>query len=97
MGGGVGGIADLWLDSGAEALPRWRGLARDDAEFSAARLPGREAEYFWVGATVMLGQGLAEGAGPVGDGATADLAARDRQVGNGDREAAGMCLAHVLP
>jgi hypothetical protein len=34
------------------ALPGWRGLARDDAGFSAARLPGREAECFWVGAAV---------------------------------------------
>ncbi len=47
---------------------------------SAARLPGREAECFGVGAAVVLGQGLAEGAGAVGDGAAADLAAGDRQV-----------------
>ena len=61
------------------------------------RLPGRDAECFWVGAAVVLGQGLAEGAGPVGDGAAADLAARDWQVGNGDREAARICLAHFVP
>jgi hypothetical protein len=76
-------------------LPGWRdvpGIVR----VSAVRLPGRDAECFWVGAAVVLGQGLAEGAGPVGDGAVADLAPRDRQVGNGDREAPGMCLAHFL-
>jgi hypothetical protein len=76
------------------------GLAGDDAGFPAARLSGRERgsdECFWVGAAVVLGQGLAEGAGPVGDGAAADLAARKWQVGYGDREAAGMCLAHFLP
>ena len=50
-----------------------------------------------MGAAVVLGEGLAEGAGPVGDGAVADLAAGDRQVGDGDRKAAGMCLAHFLP
>ncbi len=44
----------------------------------------------------MLGQGLAEGAGPVGDGAAADLAADEGQVGDGDREAAGICLTHFL-
>ena len=32
---------------------------------------------------VMLGQGLADGAGPVCEGAVADLAAGDRQMGNG--------------
>ncbi len=72
------------------------GMSGRDAELPAARLPGREAECFWVGAAVVLGQGLAEGAGPVGDGAAADLAAREWQVGNGDWEAAGMCLAHFL-
>ena len=70
------------------------GLPGDDAEYSGARLPGREAKCFWVGAAVVLGQGLAEGAGPVGDSAAADLAAREWQAGNSDREAAGMCLAH---
>ena len=72
------------------------GLTRDGAGFSAAGLLGREAERFWVGAAVVLGQGLAEGAGPVGDGAAADLAACDRQMGDGDREVPGMCLAHFL-
>ena len=44
---------------------------------------------------VMLGQDLSEVAGPVGDGAVADLAAGDRQLGNGHREAAGRRLAHL--
>ena len=61
------------------ALPAWRGLAGD-----GAGSPGRDAECFRVGAAVVLGQGLAEGAGAVGDGAAADLAAGDRQVGDGD-------------
>jgi hypothetical protein len=38
---------------------------------------------------VVLGQDLSEGAGPVGDGTVADLAAGDRKLGNGHREAAG--------
>jgi hypothetical protein len=54
-----------------------------------SRLPGRDAEGFGMGPAVVLGQGLAEVAGPVREGAVADLAARDRKVGNGHREAAG--------
>jgi hypothetical protein len=42
-----------------------------------------------MGPAVVLGQDLAEVPGPVGDGAVADLAARDRKMGNGHREAAG--------
>ena len=38
---------------------------------------------------VVLSQGLADGAGPVRDRAAADLAARDQQLGDGHREAAG--------
>ena len=53
------------------------------------RLPGRDAERFGVGPAVVFGQDLAEAAGPVGDGAAADLAARDRKLGNGHWEAAG--------
>ncbi len=53
------------------------------------RLPERDAEHLGVSPTVVLGQDLAEMAGPVGDGAVAELAARDRKMGNGDREAAG--------
>jgi hypothetical protein len=53
------------------------------------RLPGCDLERFGMGPAVMLGQDLSEVAGPVGDGAMADLAARDRQLRNGHREAAG--------
>jgi hypothetical protein len=53
------------------------------------RLPGRDAEGFGMGPAVVLGQDLAEVAGPVRNGAVADLAARDRKMGNGHREAAG--------
>ena len=42
-----------------------------------------------MGPAVVLGQDLSEGAGPVRDGAVADLAAGDRKLGNGHREAAG--------
>ena len=56
---------------------------------SARRLPGREAERFGMGTAVVLGQSLTEAAGPVRDGAVADLATGDRQLGNGHREAAG--------
>jgi hypothetical protein len=42
-----------------------------------------------MGPAVVLGQGLAEAAGPVCHGAVADLAAGKRQLGNGDGEAAG--------
>ncbi len=52
-------------------------------------LPGRLAERFGVGAAVVLGEHLAEAAWPVGDGAVADLAARDWKLGNGHRKTAG--------
>jgi hypothetical protein len=53
------------------------------------RLPGRDTERFGVSPAVVLGQDRAEAAGPVGNGAVADLAARDRKPGSGHREAAG--------
>jgi hypothetical protein len=53
------------------------------------RLPGCELERFGMGPAVVLGQHLSEGAGPVRDGAVADLAAGDRKPGDGHREAAG--------
>ena len=56
---------------------------------SARRLLGREAERFGMGTAVVLGQNLTEAAGPVRDGAVADLATGDRQLANGHREAAG--------
>jgi hypothetical protein len=51
-------------------------------------LLGGKAERFGMGPPVVLGQRLAEGAGPVGHGPLADLAAGDRKLGDGDREAA---------
>ena len=48
-----------------------------------------------MGPAVVLGQDLGEVAGPVGDGAVADLAAGDRQLGNGHRETAGRRLADL--
>jgi len=53
------------------------------------RLPGCEFEYFGMGSAVVFGQDLIEGAGPVGDGAVAGLAAGHWKLGNGHREAAG--------
>jgi len=53
------------------------------------RLPGRQAERFGVGPAVVLGEHFAKAARPVRDGAMANLAARDRKAGNGDRKAAG--------
>jgi hypothetical protein len=52
-------------------------------------LPGCELERFGMGPAVVLGQDLGEVTGPVGHGAVADLAAGDRQLGNGHGEAAG--------
>ena len=51
-------------------------------------LLGGKAERFGMGPAVVLGQRLAEGAGPVGHGALADLAAGDRKLGDSDRETA---------
>ncbi len=53
------------------------------------RLPARQAERFGMGPAVVFGQDLAEVAWPVRDGAAADLAAGDREIGNSHREAAG--------
>ena len=69
-------------------------LSRSKIGFSSAeglrgRLPGTEAERFGMGPAVVPGQDLTEVAGPVGDGAVADLAVGDRKLGNGHREAAG--------
>ena len=57
----------------------WRGLRT---------LLGGNAERFGMGPPVVLGQRLAEGAGPVGHGPLADLATGDRKLGDGDRETA---------
>jgi hypothetical protein len=51
-----------------------------------------------MGAAVVLGQGLADGARPVRDRVVEDLAARDRQAGDRHGETAGKRrLAHLLP
>jgi hypothetical protein len=66
---------------------------------AGARL-GRQAERFRMGPAVVLGQDLAEVAGPVRDGTVADLAAGDRKLGNGRGEAAGdllICLHDAGP
>jgi hypothetical protein len=86
--------SDDRLPGGPRDVFGWRDLSRSKIGFSSAeglrgRLPGTEAERFGMGPAVVLGQDLAEVPGPVGDGAVADLAARDRKMGNGHREAAG--------
>jgi hypothetical protein len=50
---------------------------------------GGEAKRFWMGPAVVLGQDLGEVAWPVRDGASADLATRDRKMGDGHRKTAG--------
>src|SRR5208282_6114270 len=49
-----------------------------------------------MGSAVVLGEDLAEAAGPVCDGAAADPAARDGKMGNGRREAAGTGGAYLF-
>ncbi len=91
-----------WIGHAASPLaPSGRALRRGRPELGrcqplhdgwrgpGGRLRGRDGEHFGVGLAVVLGQDLAEIAGPVRDGAVADLAACDRQMGNGHREAAG--------
>ena len=56
---------------------------------SLRRLLRREAERFGMGPAVVLGQDLTEAAGPVRDGAEADLATDDWWLGNGHGEAVG--------
>jgi hypothetical protein len=58
----------------------------DSAEGLRGRLPAREAGRFGMDPAV---QDLAEATGPARDGAAADLAARDRKLGDGHWEAAG--------
>jgi hypothetical protein len=64
-------------------------VSRPSSDRAAGRLLGRDTERFGVNPAVVLGQDRAEAAGPVGNGTVADLAARDRKLGSGHREAAG--------
>ena len=57
-------------------------------------LPGGKAERFGMGPPVVPGQRLAEGAGPVGHGPLAYLAAGDRKLGDGDRKTALYISCH---
>jgi hypothetical protein len=70
----------LQATAGGDGTAGWRGGLRT--------LLGGKAERFEMGPAVVLGQRLAERAGPVGHRAPADLAAGDRQPGDGDRETA---------
>jgi hypothetical protein len=68
----------------------------EGAESLRGRLPGREAGRLGMGPAGVPGHDLAEVAGPAGDGAVADLAARDRKMGNGHGEAAGTWITHQI-
>jgi hypothetical protein len=83
---GRAGARSPWAGHGCRTARFVPGLRR--------RLPGRQAERFGMDPMVMLGQDLAEAARSVGDRAAADLAARDRKMGNGHGETAGIRLAH---
>jgi hypothetical protein len=56
---------------------------------SAEWLPGPEVERFGMVPAVVLSQGLADSARPVRDRPVADLATRDREMGDRHRETAG--------
>ena len=81
-------VPPCWLEESLKAsrskrtaVPNWAGLRE--------RLLGCGVERFGMSPAVVLGQDLGEVAGPVRDGAVADLAAGDRKLGDGHREAAG--------
>ena len=80
------------LRPGSAASPAWAGrpvaAAADSTGSLRGRLPGREAGRLGTGRAAVPGQGPAEVAGPAGDGAVADPAARDRKRGHGHGEAA---------
>jgi hypothetical protein len=88
------------LRPGSAASPSRAGrpvaAAADSAESLRDLLPGREAGRLGTGPAAVPGQGLAEVAGPAGDGAVADPAARDREMGNGHGEAAGTWINHQI-
>jgi hypothetical protein len=65
-----------------------RGPRRSRGRYGAP-LSGRKAQRFGMGPAVVLGQNLADLAGPVCDSAVADLAARNRKLGDGHRKATG--------
>src|SRR4029077_11663137 len=58
-------------------------------------LAGCDVKRFGMGPAVMLGQDLAEVARTVGDGTVADLAAGNRKLGSGRREAVGASPWHL--
>lgn len=78
------------------AEPAGLALRRRWAMPKGWRLPGREAERFGMGPAIVLGQGVAGLPRPVSDGAVADLAACNRKMRHGYREAARTCSAHRL-
>ena len=88
------------LRPGSAASSSWVGrpvaAAADSAGSLRGRLPGREAGRLGMGPAVVPGQDPAEVAGPAGHRAVADLAARDRKMGNGHGEAAGSWITHQI-
>jgi hypothetical protein len=68
----------------AAEAPGQRGLR----ESLSATIDG-DAKCFGMRPAIVLGQDLAEVAWPIRDGALADLATRDRKMGDGHRKTAG--------
>jgi para-nitrobenzyl esterase len=91
----LGRLRDMpWLPvAGTPALPEQPLAALRDGRAAAVPLvqgsTRDEAERFGMGPAAVLGQDLAAIPGPAADGAVADLAARDRKMGNGHGEAVG--------
>jgi hypothetical protein len=83
----VGPVTHRFDRSGVSAYGR-RASCDVQAGGGFGELPGQDAKRAGMGPAVVLGQDLAEAAGPIGDRAVADLAACDRKMGNGDGEAA---------
>jgi hypothetical protein len=88
------GLATLRYRFRSPGSPRVKVVwAGDDNGSAKGRPRGRlaqcEVKRFGMGPAVMLSQDLTGVARTVGDGAVADLAAGDRKLGNGHREAAG--------
>jgi hypothetical protein len=84
-------LCDRWRRYGPRSAraANWRASGGNPAALSLDPLLGGDSEGLGMGPAVMLSQDLADVAGPVGEGAVADLAAGDRHLGNGHREAAG--------
>jgi hypothetical protein len=82
------GMRVLDLDCRPGTRLSWPPIWWEPAACSRRTLVGRKTERFGMGPPVVPGQGFAEGTGAVGHGPLAELAAGDRELGDGDRETA---------